>query len=336
MTQPPTEVRLYRNWLLYLGIRIPFGGWLTGPLIFVALFSFYKYFSDPLYMNTYAIVFLSAMIGYVVPVYAVIINRSQQAFDALSHLVQLDESRRRDWRKALDHSTLGHHIYASGSGFLLGICHVMILEAGRTGSVSTILHNTTAQISAFGTLLVWLVLTTVISAITRNAIAFYHLSRDHLRIDLLHARELIPLAWVSVVSTLSLIGAQALFGLLVLDQSGWDVLLPGTLGIAVPMVPMFLLPIWPVHKRLQALKKKELDSINKKLNPEQAFMAQPLEHAESLGQLNNLLAYRREIQAVPEWPFDLGAMSRLGFYLIIPPLTWVGAALIENLVDSVI
>jgi hypothetical protein len=39
---------------------------------------------------------------------------------------------------------------------------------------------------------------------------------------------------------------------------------------------------------------------------------------------------------VPEWPFDIGLLARLLLYLILPPLTWVGAALIENLVDSVL
>ena len=34
------------------------------------------------------------------------------------------------------------------------------------------------------------------------------------------------------------------------------------------------------------------------------------------------------------WPFDTGALTRLSLYLIIPPLTWAGAALIERLVDS--
>ena len=37
-----------------------------------------------------------------------------------------------------------------------------------------------------------------------------------------------------------------------------------------------------------------------------------------------------------EWPFDVGVMTRLAFYLVIPPLTWVGAALIENAVDALL
>ena len=44
-------------------------------------------------------------------------------------------------------------------------------------------------------------------------------------------------------------------------------------------------------------------------------------------------AYRREIAQASTWPFDSSNLTRLLFYLIIPPLTWAGAALIENLVD---
>jgi len=39
---------------------------------------------------------------------------------------------------------------------------------------------------------------------------------------------------------------------------------------------------------------------------------------------------------VSEWPFDVGVITRLGLYLIIPPLTWIGAVLIERLVDDLV
>jgi hypothetical protein len=43
---------------------------------------------------------------------------------------------------------------------------------------------------------------------------------------------------------------------------------------------------------------------------------------------------RREVEASSSWPIDLPVMCRLGVYLILPPLTWVGAALIENAVEA--
>jgi len=49
--------------------------------------------------------------------------------------------------------------------------------------------------------------------------------------------------------------------------------------------------------------------------------------------MSPLLSYRREVLGTREWPFDLGVVTRLGLYLVIVPLTWIGAALIENVVD---
>ena len=50
--------------------------------------------------------------------------------------------------------------------------------------------------------------------------------------------------------------------------------------------------------------------------------------------LEPLLILRREVLSAPEWPFDTTTMGRLALYLIIPPLTWIGAALIEIVVDT--
>ena len=55
-----------------------------------------------------------------------------------------------------------------------------------------------------------------------------------------------------------------------------------------------------------------------------------------LRQLTLLLNYRREIARISTWPFDMGNITRLVLYLVIVPLTWAGAALIENLVDFLI
>jgi hypothetical protein len=54
----------------------------------------------------------------------------------------------------------------------------------------------------------------------------------------------------------------------------------------------------------------------------------------ALGELNAQLSLRREIREVSEWPFDFSVLTRLLLYLIIPPLTWIGAALIEVLIDA--
>jgi hypothetical protein len=97
------------------------------------------------------------------------------------------------------------------------------------------------------------------------------------------------------------------------------------------MVLLATWPIWPLHERLAEARRSLLDALNRQIASEP--LPDP-HHPESLARLAPLLSYRREILDVSEWPFDLGTMTRLGLYLIIPPLTWVGAALIERLVDA--
>jgi hypothetical protein len=277
------------------------------------------------------------MVAYIIPVFALIIDRSVLAFDALADLLDVSAEQCRQWRHSLDHKTTIWTLIITGLGVAMGLAHVVILQLASTGNAADIFANGSTAMTAIGTLLIWLTMTTVISTLTNNALLFYRLGRDELRIDLLNVRELVPLAWVAVISTLSMIGAQALFVLLAMDTgTSLEAVLPGFMGTTIPMVPLFLLPIWSAHKRLKVMKGKELDAIHTRLERAREDLKTPLEEPVKLAQLNDLLSYRREIMGVSEWPFDLGAVSRLGLYLIIPPLTWVGAALIENLVETLL
>ena len=186
------------------------------------------------------------------------------------------------------------------------------------------------------TLLLWLTMTTVIGALIGNAQLFGRLG-SRMRIDLLHCPARLAVAQVAVMSTLSVIGAQVLFVFLIFDAGvGWLDILPGFLTTLLPVLILFLLPVWPLHRRLQRAKRAELGLINHQLESVRSQQVTLLDDAENLSAVTRLLFYRREIQQAPEWPFDMPALTRLGLYLILPPLTWVAAALIENLVDKLL
>ena len=97
---------------------------------------------------------------------------------------------------------------------------------------------------------------------------------------------------------------------------------------------MLLLPMWPAHKLLKARKSEEIRLINASLDDLRSE-EELYPDRERLQAINSLLDHRAHLQNVSDWPIDVGSISRLAFYLIIPPLTWVGAALIENLVDVI-
>ncbi|MFB0932666.1 MAG: hypothetical protein QMB60_00780, partial [Pseudomonadales bacterium] len=106
------------------------------------------------------------------------------------------------------------------------------------------------------------------------------------------------------------------------------------LATGLPMLMLFIIPMWPVHKRLMAMKRAELDLVAMNIEAESDKGTSPAGDFVLLQRIIPLLSYQRELNQMSTWPIDMGSMSRLSLYLIIPPLTWVGAALIENLVDG--
>lgn len=50
--------------------------------------------------------------------------------------------------------------------------------------------------------------------------------------------------------------------------------------------------------------------------------------------LTALLDYRQRVSHMREWPFDRSTVSRFGLYLLFPAISWIGAALVERIVDS--
>jgi hypothetical protein len=51
-------------------------------------------------------------------------------------------------------------------------------------------------------------------------------------------------------------------------------------------------------------------------------------------EIQGLLALETRIENVPEWPFDMNSFSRVILYLLLGLGSWVGAALVERLLEN--
>ena len=215
-----------------------------------------------------------------------------------------------------------------------GFIHLILIHGSALAAVNAALAGRPGFISAIGALLVWIVMTTVVSMLIRQAILFARLGAYHVKVTLLSTRSLLPFARVSISASLAIIGALALFPLIAIE-SGMNrmEILPGAIATLVPMLAMFIVPVWPIHRRLVAMKERQLASINDRIETRLSGGDSLIPEPDVLEKLGPLLLYRRELARVSTWPFDGSNVTRLLFYLIIPPLTWAGAALIENLVD---
>lgn len=280
-----------------------------------------------------AALFFSAIIAYIVPIFGYISERTGAAVTALRGVVEVDESQLDAWRRRVYRKPADWFVSVLTIGVASGIAHNLLLFGSPAAVLETGFGSGTAVAQVIGTMLTWIVLTTVVAGLLDNALMLARAAR-RARVVLLHTATLRPFATVAVISTLALIGAQAAFPLMNVDgELNPAAYLPGLLATGIPMVLLAALPVWPVHRRIAAAKRTALREVNAAL----AAAPQPDPHrAASLDPLTPLLTYRRELLAVSEWPFDLGVVTRLLLYLIIVPLTWVGAALIEQVVEALL
>jgi hypothetical protein len=334
LTAPAT---LYPVWVHRLVLPFRYGPLLTSMLILAVMWMLLNVGAKTGELGFYSKLFFAAMCAYIVPVFRRTVERSVIAFNEIEGMLNASRDECDHWRRTLTHRSPGWFLVVTTFALAMGVLNIALSQpAGGRGVVEDILSGRGEYTTYVVILLIWVTMTTAITALISNARLFGQLSR-RLRIDLLHCPALLSVARVAVMSTLSIIGAQVLFVFLMLDADAkWVTILPGFVAMTVPELALFLIPVWPLHLRLQAAKQQELAKINRQIEQQRPEAVTALDDAQSLDQLNRLLFYRREINQVSEWPFDMPVLTRLGLYLILPPLTWVGAALIENLVDALL
>jgi hypothetical protein len=97
-----------------------------------------------------------------------------------------------------------------------------------------------------------------------------------------------------------------------------------------------LLPLWGVRARIRAAKALELERVHDEIARRRGG-GTPLDPDEGVPRaLLNLLDYRTVVEEVSEWPFGAPALVRFVVYLLIPVGGWIGGALMERLVGSLL
>jgi hypothetical protein len=264
-------------------------------------------------------------------VYHLITEHTLAAFREIAPELKADPDQIESWRDRIAHKSPLWTWSTLAIGVTAGIAHNILL-AGSPTMLLQRLQSLPAAATVLGAELVWIVMMCVVPALLDNARLFNRLSA-YTQIILIDTSPLTAFARVAVASTLALIGAQAAFPVLwVAPANNAVAMIPGLLATATPMFFLFALPIWPVHRALAAAKSRELKRINEQLRS----MQSTVDVTNRVAPLNELLIYRREITQVSEWPFNAGVATRLVLYLVIPPLTWIAAGLIDVMIERLV
>lgn len=168
----------------------------------------------------------------------------------------------------------------------------------------------------------------------RDARHFSDLARRLSEIDLLDPGRLAPFARQGLRSSVPGLLLISFIALNALDQGFlWAIVAIGGLGL-VGVTAAFAIPLRGVRARVRRAKREELLRIHAAIRGEDgALRGSLIEGRESPG-LADLLAYRAQVAAVPEWPLDISTLSRFAFYVAIPLASWVGGALVERALDA--
>ncbi|MGV0034367.1 MAG: hypothetical protein ACNYPE_05175 [Candidatus Azotimanducaceae bacterium WSBS_2022_MAG_OTU7] len=185
----------------------------------------------------------------------------------------------------------------------------------------------------------WVLIVFSIDVVLRQLVCLVRIA-DKIRIDLLNAEFYSTLANAMV----RLVGLY-IFGLCILSLS-YIAYTEGELGpsemllLMMPwylpgliIISLYIIPFNRFKARMHFKKVQELNAINAAL----AGNFKALENSLLLGEDHpskiDLLTYRDRIRAIKEWPFT-DRIRALVLFGILPPLTWVIAALIEILIEG--
>jgi hypothetical protein len=187
------------------------------------------------------------------------------------------------------------------------------------------------QSIVIGQAVLWTSVGMVLSFRLHTAFAFNALGRS-VRLDLLDLRAISPFAKNGVDDVLAIAILLAMSTLQSLDAQFRFENYASAMQLAAPgSAFLFILPMLSIHRRLVVLRKDYVTEMNR-----QIAAASRERSPAKIQQLESLMQHRDRIRDTSTWPLDFSIYSRLVFYIILPPIAWLGAAFVELGVDRIL
>jgi len=217
------------------------------------------------------------------------------------------------------------------SGLLIGFLYGLLFNVPPEWRNSFGSLGPQVQSMIVGQLFVWTIVGLVLTYRLHTAWRFYQQGRV-VPIDLYDTKKYEPFArnglddvfgitMLLVLATLQSLDAQFRLGNYI---TAWIIAFPAAASLLV-------LPMLSLHRRMLAHKRDFLQEMHRQVS-EASRVVEP----DSLAQIELLMQHRDRIQHTSAWPIDFSIASRLIFYLVIPPLAWFGAAVVELGLDRVL
>lgn len=157
-------------------------------------------------------------------------------------------------------------------------------------------------------------------------------------LDLLDMQPLAPFTQYGLQIALLWTVGTWIASLLFLGGGGIVPIASIMVGIGAMATMSLLLPLRGVRRRIRRAKAEELAQVREAIRRERDSLVQSVDPAlrKDGATMASLLAYRAFVSSAPDWPIDASTVTRLGLYIAIGFGSWVGAAMVERLLDLVL
>jgi hypothetical protein len=155
-------------------------------------------------------------------------------------------------------------------------------------------------------------------------------------VDLFDLDPLLPFARQGLTHALFLIGFVSIFAVMSFFEVGFGPAVGLITLLTLPAAVLgMLLPVRGVHHVIRDEKQRRLSICRERLRDLQTDAgANP--DSDVTRELADVLTLRSHLEAVREWPFDVSVAARLAVYLVIPLVSWAGAAVVERAVNALL
>lgn len=275
---------------------------------------------------TAPMVFFAISLGLLAGLAQVVFPAARQDLADLADGAEIDPAVLADFGKGLTRYPRSRLLAAIPIAAAAGSLHVWQLGTASFGSGVWVA-------SAVCTLLLWSAMFQIAMPLLHNARLFSLLGQCT-EVDVYRSDRLFAFGRTAIRPCLFLVALQCAYVVLLIPEGvsiGRGGAPLGLLASLALVAGLFFLPLQGIRRSIRAEREEALQALDRALAeqpaPQKAGFSNLVESA-------SLLALRERIASVSTWPLGLEGIRRMFGYLVLVPLTWVGAALVEMAIDG--
>gem|GEM_PF-4491531 len=180
----------------------------------------------------------------------------------------------------------------------------------------------------------WILFAQIGAIFFRNLSLFYRLG-SNIKINLFNIQVLAPFIKSGIRIFLAIACPFAL-GFLMMGNASAEMWITPLVVFVFLAVLLPIIPVWKIHMRITQEKEKTLNCIQRAIAGDTEAMNSTIFYPEAATYRKlDLLSLKKSVENIEEWPLSFPLFIRWIFLLLLPLITWVASAFVDNIIESI-